>query len=387
MKQTDVIIVAAEPSGDQLGADLAEALTRQKTDIEIAAIGGERLESVGYPSLMSVEGLAVVGIIEGLKIYRLVRQKVQESSSLIMGLNPQCVVLIDSWGFMVRVAEALKKSGYKGQIIKYVAPQVWAMRPGRAKTLARFVDHLLSTQPMDKPYFDAAGLAQTFVGNPVLDKDYRAGTREDFLVKYNLGKSRLIIGLFLGSRPSEIERVGPAILATLKYVQSEHPNATAICVIAEPVRKSAERLLSGTNVIAIPQSDFIDALAATDYAIACSGTVTTQLAAAGIPSVVLYKLSNLTFWMVSKVFKPRYISLVNISADGVDRLLDSPLMPEFVQDDIMSDKPAKALLDIMADPDAAKTLRQSLICETRRMGAGSKNASDRAASAVLSFIG
>jgi len=386
MARPDVFIVAAEPSGDQLGAALAVALRQQDPSIELAAIGGPVLADTGLKTRMDIDGLAILGFIEGLKAYGFVLRKVREATQIILDANPKSVVLIDSWGFMVRVAKALKAADYNGQIIKFVAPQVWAMRPKRARILARHNDHLLSTQPMDEPHFRAVGLAQTFVGNPVLDKDYQSGNAESFRQRHSLDPTKPIIGFFFGSRPSEINSVGPAILLALNRIKHAIPDIQSICVIADPVRELVDPMLEGQDVLRVPQSEFLDAIAAMDGSLACSGTVTTQLAAAGVPTVVIYRLLPLTYWFASRMFSPRFISLVNISADAHDEDFNEPLMPEFVQDDIMTNAPSDALIHILQDPLRAETLRERLIQETRRMGAGSDNASDRAAAAILSLI-
>jgi len=386
MARPDVFIVAAEPSGDHLGAGLASALRQQKSDIQLRAIGGLAMEDEGLPSQMDIDGLAIMGFFEGLKVYGFVLRKVREAATLILDANPKSVVLIDSWGFMVRVAKRLKQEGYSGKIIKFVAPQVWAMRPSRAKVLARYIDHLLSTQPMDAPYFDAAGLPQTFVGNPVLDQDYLSGDKTGFLNRHHLSPGKTTIGFFFGSRPSEIQRVGPAILVAMDRLRLAYPEMQAVCVIADPIRHLVEPMLQNQAVTCVDQSEFLDAIVAIDGAVACSGTVTTQLAAAGVPTSVIYRLSPLTYWTARAMFKPRFISLVNISADADGSVLDEPLMPEFLQDEIMTSAPADALIDILNDSQRAANLREQLINETRRMGAGSDNASDRAAAAILSLI-
>lgn len=385
-QSVDVFIVAAEPSGDHLGADLARALGKQSPSIQLLAIGGPVLGSAGLRSQMDIDGLAILGFVEGLKVYPFVLRKVREATDLILKTDPKSVVLIDSWGFMVRVAKALKAAGYSGQIIKFVAPQVWATRSGRAKILARYIDHLLSTQPMDEPYFRDAGLPQTFVGNPVLDQDYRAGNAQDFRGRHALDPSKPVVGFFFGSRPSEIERVGPAILHALDRLNVTHPDLQPVCVIADPVRALVDPMLASREITRVDQSEFLDAISAMDGSIACSGTVTTQLAAAGVPTVVIYRLSSLTYWLASRMFKPRFFSLVNIFADANSDGLDDPLMPEFVQEEIMTDGPTDALTQMLDNPETAARLRGCLIQETRRMGAGSDNASDRAAAAILSLI-
>ncbi|WP_298912343.1 lipid-A-disaccharide synthase [uncultured Algimonas sp.] len=387
MSRTDVFIVAAEPSGDRLGAALAQSLIKFRPEIRLAGIGGPDMERAGLPSRMDIDGLAILGFVEGLKAYGHVLRKVRQATESIMNSNPEAVVLIDSWGFMMRVAKRLRRQGYAGRIVKYVAPQVWATRPGRARILASHVDHLLSTQTMDTPHFEPLDLPLTFVGNPVLDTDYGAGDAEAFRSRHELSAARPIVGLFPGSRPAEVDRVGPAILGALRTARAAIPALQPVCIVAEVVTTQVRALFAGEAVTLIDQTEFIDALSAMDAALACSGTVTTQLAAAGVPTVVLYRLSPLTFAIASRMFRPRFISLVNISADSAGAGSEAPLLQEFMQDDIDSDAPADALIELLENADLSKRLSDRLMQETRRMSAGPEHASDKAAKAVLSLIG
>ncbi|GLQ20299.1 lipid-A-disaccharide synthase [Algimonas porphyrae] len=328
---------------------------------------------------MRVEGLAILGFVEGLTAYPFVLKKVQEAVAIIMAEDPRAVVLIDSWGLMVRIAKALKKQGYKGKIIKYVAPQVWAMRSGRAKVLARYIDHLLSTQPMDAPYFDAVGLPQSFVGNPVLDTDYGSGDAQAMRADLGIAPEETVIGLFPGSRPSEIERVAPAILAADDVLQSLTGGHRSICIVADNIRTEIDELLKGSQIMAVGQNRLLDVLPALSGAIACSGTITTQLAAAGVPTVVMYRLSPLTHAIAKRLMKPDHISLVNIAAGET-------LMPEYIQDAVDGPEPAKALFDMIRTDEQRVEIAKRLIQQTREMGAGGENASDKAARAVLDLL-
>jgi len=170
-----IFIVAVERSGDDLGAGLIKAIRNVDQNISVTAIGGSAMDEAGAPSQMSIDGLSILGFVEGIKHYPMILRKVSECCDQIIESEADAVILIDSWGFMIRVAKKLRKAGFKGKIIKYVAPQVWAMRSGRSKILARYTDLLLSIQPMDKPYFEPHGLQTVYVGNPVFDTDYRNG--------------------------------------------------------------------------------------------------------------------------------------------------------------------------------------------------------------------
>ncbi len=373
----DVLIVAAEPSGDALGASLFQSLINLRPSIQVEGLGGSKMASSGLTSAVQMDGLAILGFVEGLRAYGHVIRKVREVSDHILARNSKSVVLIDSWGFMVRVAKRLKSKNYQGQIVKYVAPQVWAMRSGRAKILARYVDHLLSTQPMDRPYFEAAGLPLSYVGNAVFDQDYRSGEAKAFRRKHNIGTDPLI-GVFFGSRPAEIERIGPDILRNARHVQDQIPNSRLVFSIAEPVRKSVEALIKDIDGVRAGPDDLLDVFASIRGAVACSGTITSQLAAAGVPTVVLYKLQPLTFAIASRLFKPDYISLVNIAVGRA-------LMPEFMQGDTEGLAPAEALLEIIRDERVRSDVSQRLLDQTQKMAAPT-SASDAAATEILRLL-
>ena len=375
----DVFIVSAEPSGDALAAALRESLKTHSFQTTTEFIGGRAMET-GEPSPVNMDGLAILGFAEGVRSLPLVRRKVREVSNHILSRDPRSVVLIDSWGFMVRVAKQLKRRGYGGHIVKYVSPQVWATRSGRARVLARHVDYLLSTQPMDAPCYDGTGLPLIYVGNPVLDQDYRAGDAAAFCARHDLDPNRPTLGVFPGSRPSEFDRLLGPIRDNVLALGDAVPGLQTVWVLSSSADESVESVARHAEASAVcDQTELIDALAAIDVAHAASGTITTQLACAGVPTVVVYKLSPLTFFFASRLFKPDYISLVNIAADA-------PLMPEFMQDDVGGEGLRAALRGNLVDADARRDAGDALLRQTHAMGAGQQNASDRAAEALLAIL-
>ena len=169
-----VMLVAAEASGDALGAELARALKRRlgPDKVRFVGVGGERMAGEGVRSPFDIGELSILGLFEGLMAYPRVVARADETAALAAREKPDIAVLIDSWGFTLRVAKALRRIEPKLPLVKYVAPQVWASRPGRARTLAAVVDHLMTIHSFDAPYFEHAGLATTFVGNPSLARDW-----------------------------------------------------------------------------------------------------------------------------------------------------------------------------------------------------------------------
>lgn len=378
-----LFIVATERSGDELGAGLGQHLRIAKPELSIFGIGGPAMEEAGIKSRMDISGLAILGFIEGVKHYPMILKKVKICVDEILKVNPDAVILIDSWGFMIRVAKRLKAKGYLGKIIKFVAPQVWAMRAGRAKILARSVDLLLSIQPMDAAYFEAEGLKTDYVGNPVFDTDYQSGNAE-LLRKAHKLNDDLIVSVWFGSRQSEIETLAAIFCDAVSRLKATFPKVTFIAPVNQSVRALLQPYLHEEELqdvmIQVPEAEKLDVMKASYAALACSGTVTTQLASAGVPTVVSYKLNPLTFAVAKRLFKPDYISIVNIAADA-------PLMPEFIQDDVTAGNLSNALSRYISAPALRRDASRALLAQTRKMGAGGNlGANKKAANAVLAAL-
>lgn len=384
-----VFILAVENSGDHLGASLVAELKSTSPDIRLSGIGGTAMQRAGITSDFDISRLSILGFTEALWAYSHVLERVKTACDIIMQTQPDAVVLIDSWGFMVRIAKRLKLLGFKGKIVKYVAPQVWAMRAGRAKILARYVDYLLSIQPMDAPYFDQAGLKNDYVGNPMFDEDHSGGSGTDLRDYYNIPPHAPIIGVFFGSRLSELQSLAPAFAQAVEQIKAVRPDVHFIAPMAatidDDILALAGENLSLQNIILLSEERKRDVFAAIDLALACSGTITTQLASLGIPTVVAYKLSALTFFVAKKLFRPNYISLVNIAAD-------TALMPEFLQGDVNGPELGQALLARLENEDLRRNESHALLAQIKHMRLGSAQqeksgiASRQAALKLIEFL-
>lgn len=341
------------------------------------------MAAAGVPSQMDIEGLSILGFVEGLKHYPMIMRKVKLCTDLIIKSQAKAVVLIDSWGFMIRVARRLKRLGFKGKIIKYVAPQVWAMRAGRAKILAEVTDLLLSIQPMDGPYFEKYGLETVYVGNPVFDQDYQSGDAQSLRRKYGI-ENLPILSVWFGSRPSEIARLMKPFCETIALLKQKFSDLIIIAPIAKSVEQDVRKMLSDfpikDEIIFADETEKLDVMAASRAALACSGTVTTQLASAGVPTVVAYRLNTLTFFIAKRLFKPNHISIVNIAADKA-------LMPEFMQSDVSGPNLAEALSPLLYEDEKRKSISEALLSQTKAMGAGTQDkVSKKAAKVILAAL-
>lgn len=379
-----VFIVAAERSGDDLGAGLISELRTQAGDsVTVYGIGGSAMAGLGVSSDIDISPLSVFGFTEGLKALPAVYDRVRQTAELIMAKSPDAVILIDSWGFMMRTAQKLGKVGYNGKIIKYVAPQVFAMREGRAKILADGVDHLMTIHNFDAPYFERHGLPVTYVGNPVFDTDYRSGDGVALRNRLNIPSGAPVVGVFFGSRLSEVQRLSRPFADAVEILRDKQPDIRFLSPVstnvAEDVMAAAGADLRLQDVILLPEAEKLDIFAASNAALACSGTVTTQLASAGVPTVAAYKLSALTHFFGKRMLKTDYVSLVNIAADR-------SLIPEFIQEEARGDYMAEAIWEFVSGAEYAKETSEALLAQTKIMKGEGGVASARAAKTVLDLL-
>lgn len=376
-------VVAIEPSADHLGAELVQALRATSPELSLAGIGGPKMKAVGVPSQMIIEGLAIIGFTEILTKIPVILEGLRQSTDRIMEAAPDAVVLIDSYGFMVRLAKRLRKAGFRGKIIKYVAPQVWATRPKRAKTLAERFDALLAIHAFEPEWFTPHGLETHYVGNAVFDTDYRAADGHVLRAQYSL-EDRAILSVFLGSRMGEVVRLSPAFTDAVQILKAEMPELVVVCPVSESVAKEVGAVAGGdqrmNDMIFLPESTKLDAMGASLAALACSGTVTTQLACAGVPTVVAYRMSPVTYAVARRIFQPDYISIVNIAANA-------PLMPEFVQAEVTGEALADALRPYLTDTKQRAAAHDALLKQTDLMNnPPGETASARAAQAILEIV-
>jgi len=382
-KPLKVMLVAAEASGDALGASLARALRARLGDaVTFVGIGGAKMAEQGVESPFDIAQLSILGIFESLKAYPRAMARLKDTVALAAREKPDVAVLIDSWGFNIRLAHALRKLDPNLPLVKYVAPQVWAYREGRAHALAKAVDLLLSIQPMDRPYFDAAGLRNVFVGNSALAKRFDHADPARLRASIGASASEPILLVLPGSRPSEIERVMPAFEDAVRRLKGQRPALQVVVPTAYTVAEAVKARVAGWPFRAhVIEDEGLkdDAFLAGDVALACSGTVTTELALAGRPMVVGYKTGAITYAIIKRLMKPRWITLFNIAAGRA-------VAPEFIQQDCEGERLAREIAIRLDDP----ALRDKQVAEQYlaldKMGRGMPDPSEAAAEALLSFL-
>jgi lipid-A-disaccharide synthase len=379
-----MLVTAEASSGDALGAALARSLKARLGDnsTRFVGVGGARMAEEGVESPFDVSELSIVGMFEGLMAYPKVVRRVGETAALAAAEKPDIAVLIDSWGFTLRVAQRLRKRSPDLPLIKYVGPQVWATRPGRARTLARTVDHLLAINTFDAPYFEAEGLPTTFVGASTLALDLSGADPQRLRQAIGATAGEPILLVLPGSRPAEIERLSRPFENAVARLVAERPALRVVTPVAATVADLVKAKIGAWKTpVHLLEGDQLkyDAMKAATVALACSGTVTSELAMAGCPMVVAYRLSEIGYWVLRAVYRQRFITLFNIAAgEGI--------APEFIQHDCTGPKLARAVAERLDDPSLRERQIAAQSAVLVKMGRGGPNPADLAADEVVRVL-
>ncbi|MFN3910450.1 lipid-A-disaccharide synthase [Hyphomonas sp.] len=349
--------VAAEASGDLLAREVIEAVRRRLPDTGMDGTGGSEMASIGIHSPIDISPLSVLGLFEGLKIYRKVIELADAVADDICLKNPSVVVLVDSWGFMLRVAQRVRARAPSIRLVKLIGPQVWATRPGRAETLAGTVDHLLCMHDIEAPFYEPFGLKVTVIGNPALARG-EAGDGDAFRRAHGIRPDAPVILVLPGSRRSEVAGVAPILLDAAKQIKEQAPQIRVIVQPAASILEAFRTRFPDIETWAdlhVDPSERYDAMAASTLALACSGTVTSEVAMQGTPMIVGYKTGWIT-WALARgfLYKKVHITLLNILNGDIE------IVPEFVQTRLDADLVAAKALSWLDNPEelAAQRTRQ-----------------------------
>jgi lipid-A-disaccharide synthase len=365
-------LIAGEPSGDRLGAALMAGLKSLRPDLSFQGVGGPLMQAEGLTSLFPMEELSVMGIAEVLPKYRQLKARIAQSAAACLTETPAALITIDSPDFCLRVAKIVKAARPDLKTIHYVAPSVWAWRPGRAAKMAQSIDHVLALLPFEPPLMTAAGMTCDFVGHPVVAEPLAVKTPQD---------SPLILAL-PGSRKGEVTRLAPVIGDTLARIKAVHPTARValptVPAVAGLVRSLCQDWPIVPQIITDPQMKR-DAFANARVAIAASGTVSLELAANACPMVIAYKMNALTMWIMQRAALVDSVTLVNLVSD-------TRHVPEFLGKACRADAIAPALLAIMQDGTARDHQLEAMALTMQRLGKGGIAPGLRAARSVLAAL-
>lgn len=310
----NVMIIAGEASGDMYGAKVVEAAHRLDTPVHFFGIGGPRMRAAGVATLVDATEMAVMGVFEVISHLPVILRAYKLCRKMLFERKPDLLILIDYPGFNLRLAALAKKSGVK--VLYFITPQVWAWHSSRVKKIARLVDHAAVIFPFEVPLFEQAGLPATFVGHPLLDMAFATVSREEALADFGLDGGGEIIGLFPGSRTREINSLLPVMLQAAEILKKEFPDARFILPLAPGVdRGLINGFLTRFNLeVKVIENRNYDVIQACDAIIAASGTVTMEIALFGVPMVIIYKTSPLTYPLAKLLVNVDHVGICNIVA-------------------------------------------------------------------------
>jgi lipid-A-disaccharide synthase len=378
-KEPFIFLVAGEPSGDELGGRLMAALTEATHGrIRFAGVGGPAMEAQGLESLFPMRELSVMGIMEVLPHIPKILRRVRETAAAINTQQPDIVVTIDSPTFAYRVVQKIERSQIK--LVHYVAPSVWAWRPWRVHKIGRCFDLVLALLPFEPPFFERVGVACTFVGHPVLEYGAGDGDGAAFRRRHGIGDGEELICVLPGSRRGEVSRLGREFGETLTLLAKRRPGLKAVVPTVpgvEPLVRAHVDEWTVPTLVVMGADEKYGAMAASNAALAASGTVAIELAMARLPTVIAYRVSAVTAAIVRRLIRVKYVNLVNI-------ILNRMVIPERLQEDCQASILAEDLEQLLG-PAGQKQIKESVEA-IAALSVGDVLPSRRAAQALLDLV-
>jgi len=369
-----ILIVTGEASGDLHGAHLAKAIMALDPTTELVGIGGPSMRAAGVNLVPGVPQLDVMGLI-GLSAIRAMLQRVRAIRRVLKAEAWDLVVLIDNPGLNFHFARVAKAAGRR--VLYYIAPQLWAWRPGRMKWIQRRVDHVVVILPFEPELYHRAGVRCTFVGHPLLDMVAAHYDRVKLRREFGLSESARVVGLLPGSRVSEVEMLLPVLLKAAAQLVLAEPGTQFILAQASSIDDNLiQTLLRDSPVpVQVVHDRASEVMALSDVLLIASGTATLQAAVVGTPMVLLYKTSPLTYRLARWLITVKWIGLVNLVGGRL-------IVPELVQEEATDERLCREVLHLLRDPSAYNDMKEGL--RQVRQSLGEPGASSRAAQVVLS---
>ena len=378
-----LFLIAGEASGDALGAALMAGLKTLAPGIAFHGIGGPGMEAEGLKSRFPMEELSVMGLVEILPKYRQLKRRIAETAAAVADLAPDALVTIDSPDFCFRVAAAARALRPDLRTMHYVAPTVWAWRPGRAAKMAPVVDHVLALFPFEPPYMEAAGMSCDFVGHPVVAAPIGTGAEaEAFREAHMIGADQPLLLCLPGSRRSEVTRLAPRFEEAITRLRDRDPRLRVVIPTVRGVGALVRGIVAGWKVAPLvveAAEDRRAAFAAADIALAASGTVSLELAANRVPMVIAHDFNWLTWQMMKRAALIDTVTLVNIVSE-------TRAVPEFLGPACRPGPIADALARLVDDADARAAQLSAMAVTMDRLGQGGEAPGLRAARSVLAHL-
>lgn len=383
-------IIAGESSGDRIGAALMQGLKSEHNgEVKFVGVGGPLMIDQGFESIFPMDELSVMGIAEVLPRIRKIFRRIKETAVAVEKAKPTALITIDSPDFCFRVAKRVKAQMPALRVIHYVAPSVWAWRPRRAAKMARFVNHVLALLPFEPPYMEAEGMSCDFVGHPITAEQQATSVQAAaFRNKIGVAKDAQLLTLLPGSRTSEVTRLGPIFREVVERLRQDYPNLNIAIPSVGARVELIKQVFAGLDVSILDPRDMPSGEAearkracyrASDVALATSGTVSLELAAAETPMVIAYKMHWLTALIKRRMVRISTVTLVNL-------LTDTNAVPEFLLKECTVENIYRSVKKLLENANARDAQLAVSASAMNMLGKGDDASGNRAAISVLKFI-
>ena len=342
-----IFILTGEPSGDKLASTVISKLSIQVPNIEYLSVGGTHIKNLGIQSIFDLKEITYLGFTSVLFNIFKIRNKINKTVDEIIKFDPDILFSVDSPDFTLRVAERVKKINKSIKTVHYVAPQVWVWRKNRVKKIKKFIDHILLLFNFEKKYFDDENIKNTFVGHPLIEKEEKAKTVLNDLIK----KDKKIISIFPGSRKSETSVLLPILLNFVKLMNKKNFSYSYVFHATHENKEFIVNHVKQTdlNNIDVISDDNIKSqiLSNSIFAVSKSGTVSLQISSSNVPSIIIYKLSFINFMIFKLLVNVKFANIINI-------INDKEVIPELLQKECNAEEICRSVIYFLKNPKLIK---------------------------------
>lgn len=380
-KPLTIALIAGETSGDQLGGWLMAALKAQRPDTRFIGLGGPCMQAQGLISLFPMQSIALMGFFEVLPHIRDIQRRIAQMVAHLEAEQPDVIITIDSAGYNFRVVEALRKRGrITPKYVHYVSPTIWAYKPKRAALVAKLYDHQLCLLPFEPIYYEELDFPATFVGHEIAWWWKTKGDGASFRSRHNIHPEDVLLAVFPGSRHSEITRLWPVFSQAIERLKAQIPN---LAIVVQVPTSMLGRMHEETKDWSIPitlmdnVTEKKDLFAASNAALAKSGTIALECALAGVPHVVAYRANRASAMVLRRIIRVAYVHLANLLAGHM-------VIPELLQENCTPEKISVSLLPLLMDSTVKTEQLDDLVSIAEQLGVNEdRSPSEKAADVIL----
>ncbi len=372
-----IFVLTGEPSGDKLASEVISKVKTKRADLQFLSVGGTNLKKLDIRTIYDQKEITYIAFTDIILNFFKIKRKIKDTVNEVLKFNPDILFSVDSPDFTLRVAKIVKEKNPKIKIIHFIAPKVWAWREGRVKKMKEFLDHILLLFKFEKEYFDKEKLTNTFVGHPLLDKKINENIQiNQFLDKKN------IISIFPGSRTSEIKHHMPILINFIKKMNIKDPNYNFVFHATDKNKELISNYFLKENIqnLEIINDDKIKTavLKKSIFAIVKSGTVSLEVCKMNVPSIIIYKMNFINFYLAKFLLNIKFANMINI-------INNREVIPELIQSECNDDEIFKSVCYFLKKPDLIEKQKKE-IKKTLETLTSPSSSSEEASNIILSYI-